>query len=166
MNPMTPNQTQLRDIHLPEPVSWWPLAPGWWILMILIIILIAAAIILIPKLIRKLKHQPASKLALTEFKHIQLQYQSQQNNQLLVQALSVLLRRICMTYDCRQNTASLIGQQWVDKLNTINPQQRFSDESIEILLTAPYKKQHDFNAQKLLEQCEAWINHLPKEAVR
>ncbi|MGB1912292.1 MAG: DUF4381 domain-containing protein [Porticoccaceae bacterium] len=23
---------QLRDIHLPEAVSWWPLAPGWWIL--------------------------------------------------------------------------------------------------------------------------------------
>lgn len=26
---------QLRDIHLPEPISWWPLAPGWWALIIL-----------------------------------------------------------------------------------------------------------------------------------
>lgn len=25
---------QLRDIHLPEAISWWPLAPGWWILII------------------------------------------------------------------------------------------------------------------------------------
>jgi hypothetical protein len=26
---------QLRDIQLPEPISWWPLAPGWWVLIIL-----------------------------------------------------------------------------------------------------------------------------------
>ena len=25
---------QLRDIQLPEPISWWPLAPGWWVLII------------------------------------------------------------------------------------------------------------------------------------
>jgi hypothetical protein len=28
---------QLRDIHLPEPISWWPLAPGWWLLAVVII---------------------------------------------------------------------------------------------------------------------------------
>ena len=26
---------QLRDIHLPEPILWWPLAPGWWVLIVL-----------------------------------------------------------------------------------------------------------------------------------
>jgi len=26
---------QLRDIHLPDPILWWPLAPGWWVLIIL-----------------------------------------------------------------------------------------------------------------------------------
>ena len=28
---------QLRDIHLPETVGLWPLAPGWWLLIALII---------------------------------------------------------------------------------------------------------------------------------
>ena len=34
MNPTDP-LANLRDIHLPEAISWWPLAPGWWFLMIL-----------------------------------------------------------------------------------------------------------------------------------
>ena len=34
MNPTDP-LANLRDIHLPEAISWWPMAPGWWFLMIL-----------------------------------------------------------------------------------------------------------------------------------
>ena len=35
MNPTDP-LANLRDIHLPEAISWWPMAPGWWFLLILI----------------------------------------------------------------------------------------------------------------------------------
>ena len=30
---MDPEQIPLRDLHLPEAIGWWPLAPGWWILI-------------------------------------------------------------------------------------------------------------------------------------
>jgi hypothetical protein len=30
--------TQLRDIQVPEPISWWPPAPGWWLLALVSII--------------------------------------------------------------------------------------------------------------------------------
>ena len=29
---LNPETLNLRDIHLPEAIFWWPLAPGWWIL--------------------------------------------------------------------------------------------------------------------------------------
>lgn len=166
MNPLQNNTLELRDIHLPDPVSWWPLASGWWILLALIISLLAAAYIFIPKLIKKLKHRPARNLALSEFNIIQQQFRTQQNNQTLVQSLSVLLRRICMTYDSRQNSASLTGKSWSNKLNNLNPQHPFSDELMSVLINAPYQKHHEFNAEQLLNQCENWIKHLPSEAHR
>ena len=38
---------QLKAIHGLDPISWWPLAPGWWIsaLLILLSILIIALFI-------------------------------------------------------------------------------------------------------------------------
>jgi hypothetical protein len=38
MNPTDP-LANLRDIHLPEAISWWPMAPGWWVLLILVSLL-------------------------------------------------------------------------------------------------------------------------------
>jgi hypothetical protein len=34
-----PALEQLRDIHLPQAVHWWPPAPGWWIVAALILTL-------------------------------------------------------------------------------------------------------------------------------
>ena len=30
---MDPEQIPLRDLHLPEAIGWWPLAPGWWLVI-------------------------------------------------------------------------------------------------------------------------------------
>lgn len=34
-----PALEQLRDIHLPQAMHWWPPAPGWWIVAILVLAL-------------------------------------------------------------------------------------------------------------------------------
>ena len=164
MNPMQQNAIELRDIHLPDPVSWWPLAAGWWISLLLIIALIIIAYVFIPKLIKKLKHQPARKLALKEFNIIQQEYMTQKDNHRLIKSISILLRRVCMTYDTRNNSASLTGQAWADKLSSLDPQKCFSDELMTLLLTAPYQKQAPYNAEELLSQCECWFKSLPEEA--
>ena len=35
---------QLKDIHLPDPISIWPLGMGWWILIALIICFVALTV--------------------------------------------------------------------------------------------------------------------------
>ncbi|MGB4246521.1 MAG: DUF4381 family protein, partial [Pseudohongiellaceae bacterium] len=30
--------SQLADIHLPEPIGFWPPAPGWWVLLVLLLV--------------------------------------------------------------------------------------------------------------------------------
>lgn len=43
MNLPDPQSLPLRDIHLPPPVPWWPLAPGWWVLAGSVLVAIALA---------------------------------------------------------------------------------------------------------------------------
>ena len=33
---MDPSEIPIRDLHLPEAIGWWPLAPGWWVLIVLL----------------------------------------------------------------------------------------------------------------------------------
>ena len=34
---MEENALPLRDLHLPEAIGWWPLAPGWWVLLAMLV---------------------------------------------------------------------------------------------------------------------------------
>jgi len=29
---------RMRELHLPDPVGWWPPAPGWWVVAVLVAI--------------------------------------------------------------------------------------------------------------------------------
>ncbi|MCW9025185.1 MAG: DUF4381 domain-containing protein [Gammaproteobacteria bacterium] len=155
------NELPLRDIHLPDPVSWWPPAIGWWLILIAVILLV----LLIPRFIRWLKHKPLNKLAQNEFSEIKERYQQHQDSHRLLRELSVLLRRVAMSYNSRQNAASLTGEQWLQHLNTLTTENYFSTDLQQTLTLAPYAPKTELNIENLLLACESWFQHLPKEAV-
>ncbi len=156
MNP-TNTPLQLRDIHLPDPVSWWPFAPGWWILLFLFVVLLFA----LPHIIKKLKLKPINKIALEEFNKIQQQYATNHDDKLLVQQISILLRRTCMSLSGRQQAASTIGDDWITHLNLLSDREIFTKEMSQLLVTAPYQKETDIDATQLLSVCHSWIKALP-----
>ena len=150
----------LRDIHLPEPISWWPIAPGWWLLAVgLLLTLISLIIVRKIYLGRQLKRDIAH-----ELEAIKQQYQQTQNKSQLVSALSRLIRRATITFYPSQNIAGLTGEDWLALLDQTNanasPDIRFESSIGKILLTAPYQPEEalaDFDAQAFIRLCESWL---------
>jgi hypothetical protein len=80
----------LRDIHLPEPVSWWPLAPGWWLCLALLVMLTAAAL----WWWRGAPLRRLRRAALAELSAIETAYARDGDGHACAQAVSRLLRRV------------------------------------------------------------------------
>ena len=159
MNEQTLN---LRDIHLPDAISWWPLAPGWWILLVaaistILFIFIVRKFYISKQLKRDIQH---------ELEEIKNSFQQTQNKSQLAKSLSVLLRRASISYypNTKNNGAGLTGEQWLMWLdNTSQPSQKtkpFQSDVGKVLIHAPYLPDNaelDFDAKALIEISENWL---------
>jgi len=157
------NELPLRDIHLPEAVSWWPLAIGWWLLPLLITVIAFT----VYKVIQRNKHKQKvayRKMALKELNIIRTQFSNEENSVELIRSISSLLRRVALSYLPRENIASLTGKLWIEQLNKLSTQNIFTNEVGTLLERAPYQANSEFNQKELLNICEQWINALPETA--
>ena len=124
MNPVTdPASLPLRDIHLPDAVSWWPLAPGWWIVIALTILLLIYLYWILFK--RKKPIKPVSDIALEEFRQIQRDFDQHKNKSQLAKDLSEFLRRVCLSLFPRTDAAGLLGDEWLGFLDQVLDEPEF-----------------------------------------
>ncbi len=152
-------ELDLRDIHLPEPISWWPPAPGWWMVLVGIVLLITLVVFLRKRWLKK--KNSAKTLARNELKNIQEKYQQLGDSQILIKDLSTLLRRTCISVFPRLEAAGLTGDAWLSFLDQGIQRKQFSEGIGEILVSGPYKKTVDLNAEELIVLCKDWIEALP-----
>ena len=152
----------LRDIHLPESVSWWPLAPGWWITLGLF--LLAAAVVYFLRFMknrRKLQQQ-----SLNEFDLLVSEYKTEKNATKLLIEISALLRRVSITLFGGERVAGLTGHQWLGFLDqgfTVmkeQPPNKFQETPGQLLINAQYQKTVAIDEKildDLLVLCKAWL---------
>lgn len=110
MDPALPASLDaLRDIHLPEAISFWPLAPGWWVLA-------AIAVGLAVGLAGWLRHRRRAswqEAAAAELDAIEASFAAGGNPTELAAALSALLRRAALARFRGESVAPLHGEAWV-----------------------------------------------------
>lgn len=161
MNPENATLT-LRDIHLPDGISWWPPAPGWWIVLVVLLLLLALGIFLY----RRRQGQGVHRAALQELSGIQQAYAQHADDQQLVKALSVWLRRVSLSLYPRVNVAGLTGEAWLEFLDRDLARGkdpiRFSEGAGRALISAPYQAVARVDADELLSICRHWLKALPR----
>ena len=146
---MPDNLPELRDIHLPEEVSFWPIGYGWWV----ILIAISATLILL-KMWSYLRRKSKKLYALRQLKKLE-----GKNSVKAAARVSEILRRICI-YKYPQ-AVSLSGDEWINFL-TNQGKINLEDNIKDILINAPYMPNDlpDFavnDMAKLYSFCKSWI---------
>ena len=165
---MNPNQPALilRDIHLPDSVSWWPLAPGWWIILALSLTIIAVTFVSM----RRYRQRTYRRLGLQQLTTIEFNMAANQSPQQVIQQLSQLLRHMAVLH-YGQHCAGLEGKQWLAFLDqpfvkkgaaSEHPNQPFSEGAGQCLAAGPYQKvSADIDTTALFNLCRLWIKRLP-----
>lgn len=133
---MDPTQLPLRGLHLPEPISWWPLAPGWWLIIAL---LTAATAWLLVMLWRRYRMNAPRRYAMRALAAVEAEYLSHRNPVRLGKQVSELLRRGMLAYAPRGEVAGLTGEAWLKWLDEGMPVPYFHTEGGKSLLSLPYR---------------------------
>jgi len=131
-----PQALPLRGLHLPEPVGWWPLAPGWWLL---IAVLVVASALLIRTWLQRRARSAARRRALRQLEESRSAYAYHGNPVTLGAEVSELLRRTMLAYAPRAEVAGLTGDAWLAWLDRDLDEPRFRDGPGRKLLELPYR---------------------------
>lgn len=133
---MDPQQIPLRDLHLPEPLDWWPLAPGWWILIALV--LIGLGYVAHSAWLRW-RRNALRRLALKNLARVRRDYDRGQDVLTLVKEMSTLLRRAMLAYTPRDEVAGLTGRDWLVWLDRGLVDRPFTNGPGSMLESLPYQ---------------------------
>jgi hypothetical protein len=126
----------LRDLHLPDALGWWPLAPGWWVVLAIIVALLAY---FARRLYRRWQFHAPRRYALSELARFEAEYLEHRNPATLGKELSELLRRGMLAYAPREEVAGLTGEEWLVWLDDGMPLPYFHTEGGKSLLNLPYR---------------------------
>lgn len=144
----------LRDIHLPAPIGWWPPAPGWWILAALVLV---GAVALSVWLTRRARRRRYRKLALLQLHALHKIWQEQRDDIAFAQAINRLLKQTALAAFPAANIAALNGADWLDWLDRQLRKPRFTEPDVRPLATLYKREPEPLAPEALRHAAQYWI---------
>jgi hypothetical protein len=149
---------QLKDIHLPQRIGWWPLAPGWYFVLIIVVICIGELLYVCYK---HYKNTRVKKQALVLLQGYVSSYEHHQNASQLCADIGALLKRVSLVYYPRAKVAGMYGADWVDFLSQTSHGIDF--KSIQhLLLVTPFQSKATDDIRPLIVGAQRWIKQRKK----
>ena len=133
---MNPQELPIRDLHLPDAVGWWPLAPGWWLLGAFVIVLLGW---LLSRWLEHRRRGAARRYALRQLDALAASYARDGDAVALGSAASELLRRTMLAYAPRSDVAGLTGEAWLEWLDRDLDRSHFVEGDGRPLVEWPYR---------------------------
>ena len=156
---------QLADIHLPEPVSFWPPAIGWWILAAIALFML---VILFRKLTSRAHQQKICRYALNELQRCYDSYSQaepanmDQSKLDYVNQFNTVVRRVALVHYPQANAASLDGASWVDFIRQKGESSLMTDEIATALQYGRFQTKCEVDIDAMQSFGQKWIESLYK----
>lgn len=142
----------LRDIHLPHAVSFWPLGPAYYGLLGLLVI----ALLLWFKHLQKIKRTASTREALQLLDALEADYSARADTKSTAADITAILKRVALVYHPRTEVASLHGDAWRCFLEDTSDAIDFKTIQISLLNT-PFNPHANEDLTPLFTAARRWI---------
>mgnify|MGYP001818350151 CR=1 FL=1 len=150
MSPQDP-LAGLHPLRQPEPIGWWPLAPGWWLLIALLILAIGA---LAYVLARRHRANAYRRMALTQLEQLRQEHLRNGDDTAYLASTNALLKSVALRAYPRRDVAACSGDSWLEFLNKRCETARFPADFV----TAAYRRQcPDMDIENIHHCAANWI---------
>ena len=147
----------LRDIHLPESIHWWPIAPAWWILLATILLLLAALAVYWWK-----KSRVSHLKAVAQSEYDLIIDTSTENSSVRFSEMLLLLKKISKSHPQVESALSKPAEIWLAKLCQVLQIDQVSSELIRTIKSSPYQAKKHLETREIEVFTQTVIHALPE----
>lgn len=150
-------QQQMRDVHLPDAVSWWPLSTAWWLLIILLLCVLSYFSL---RVIQKHRRNLYRKIASRELQSYYDVWRADKDAASYIQGANELLKRCVISFS--PMAAKLSGQAWTNILE-LHSTKPLSEKTTLALTESVYQAQPNVDVSALNQELSQWIRQHKQE---